>query len=197
MVNNQIIHQESWTYNVHHLTSNPGLLLPKSVLWFQLSWGDLITIPLIMVMLRFTLKIFHLNLTLNLFQIQTPIGSNQLMMMKWTISCISSIQNMMMIFWMMTSIFFKLDWWSPLLQNFIQSLMCCFINMEDQMFLLQISCHTFPYLSQPRPLWNWLMETRDMPNELVFFYVVLLTVTLYIQWDQFIIFLVTLPKPSH
>ena len=46
-----------------------------------------------MVMLKFTLKIFQLNLTLNQFQIQTPLLLNQLMMIKWIISWNYSIQN--------------------------------------------------------------------------------------------------------
>ena len=103
MENNQRIHQESGTSNFKNITSNPGLLLPKPTLWFQLSWGDLIIIPLIMVMLRFTLKSFQLNITLNLFQIQKPLLSNQLMTMKLTISRNSSTNNMMNIFWMLTS----------------------------------------------------------------------------------------------
>ena len=41
------------------------------------------------------------------------------------------------------------------------------------------------------------METRYMPKELGLFYVVFLTVPLYIQWEQFIIFQVTLPTPSY
>ena len=41
------------------------------------------------------------------------------------------------------------------------------------------------------------METRDMPNKLGFFYVAFLTVPLYIQLYQFIIFQVTLPILSH
>ena len=41
---------------------------------------------------------FQLNLTLNQFQIQTPIWLNQLMVMKWIISWNSSIWNMMKIF---------------------------------------------------------------------------------------------------
>ena len=36
-----------------------------------------------------------------------------------------------------------------------------------------------------------------MPKELGLFYVVLLTVPLYIRWDQFIIAQATLPTPSH
>ena len=51
---------------------------------------------------------------------------NKLMMMKWIIYCNLSIQNMMKIFWMLTSKYFKLDWWSPLLQIYMQSLMCCY-----------------------------------------------------------------------
>ena len=61
----------------------------------------------------------------------------------------------------------------------------------------KIDYHAFICLSQPRTLRNWLIETRDMNNELGLFYVVLITVPLYIQWDQFIIVQVTLPTPSH
>ena len=107
-------------------------LLPKTVLWFCLSWGDLIIVPLIMLMLRFTLHIFQLNLTMNMFQIQTPLLLNQLMMMKWTISWNFSTHNMMNIFWVLISRCFRYYWWSPLLKNFIQYLLCFFINMEGQ-----------------------------------------------------------------
>ena len=41
------------------------------------------------------------------------------------------------------------------------------------------------------------MITRDMHKEMGLFYIVFLTVTLYIQWDQFIIVQVTLTTPSH
>ena len=98
---------------------------------------------------------------------------------------------------MFKSTCFRLDWWVPLLQNFIPSLLCYFTHTEKRIFQLQIACHTFLCLPQPRPLWNWLMETRDMPKELGLFYASFLIVTLFIQWDQFIIFLVTLPTPSH
>ena len=50
---------------------------------------------------------------------------------------------------------------------------------------------------QPRPLWIWLMETRYMPKELGLFYDVLLTVPLYIWWDQFIMFQLNITTPSH
>ena len=56
----------------------------------------------------------------------------------------------------------------------------------------QNACHTFLCLSPPRPLRNWLTETRDMPKELGLFYVAFLTVQLYIQLEQFIIFQITL-----
>ena len=39
------------------------------------------------------------------------------------------------------------------------------------------------------------MEIRDMHKELVFFNAVLLTVPLYIRWDQFVIVQVTLTTP--
>ena len=41
------------------------------------------------------------------------------------------------------------------------------------------------------------MEKRNIPKELGLFYVALMTVPLYIQWDQCIIVHVTLPTPSH
>ena len=150
-----------------------------------------------MVMLRFTLQSFQLNLNLNLFQIQTPLQLNQLMIMKWTIYWNYFIKNTMKIFWVLTSICFRLDCWSPLLQNCIQSILCCFINMEEQMLHSQVSYHTFLCFSQTRPLQKWLMETRYMTKELGFLYFAFLTVPLYIQWYQFIIVQVTLTTPSH
>ena len=95
---NQMSHQESGTANLQNITSTTGSLLPKPFMWFQLSWGDLIITPFIMVMLRFTLHSFQFNLTLNMFQIQTNLQSNQLMMIKCTISLSSLTQNMMVIF---------------------------------------------------------------------------------------------------
>ena len=144
--------QDSGISNHHNLTSNPGTIPPTPDLWFHIPWVSLIIMPLIMVMLRFTLQRFQLNLTLNLFQIHTPLQLNKLMTMKWTISWNYSTQNMMKIFWMLTSICLRLDWWSPLLQNFIQSLLCFFINTEERMLQSQIEYFTFLYLSQPTPL---------------------------------------------
>ena len=43
--------------------------------------------------------------------------------------------------------------------GFMQYLLYCFINTEEQMLPSQIVCHTFIYLYQPRPMWNWLMKT--------------------------------------
>ena len=150
-----------------------------------------------MVMLIFAFHSFLLDLTLNMFHIHTPLWSNQLMMIKCNIYCNSSTQNMMMIFWILTSRCFGICWWLTLLKNVMQSLLFFFINMEERMFLSQIACHGFLCLSQPRPLWNCILETRDIPKELVLFYVAFLNVTLYVQWYQFIIFHVTLPTPSH
>ena len=129
MVMNQMNHQYNGTSNLRQFTSNPGPILPKPTLWFQLSWVGLIIMPLIMVMLRFTLKSFQLSLNRNQFQIHTPLRLNKLMTMKCIISWNYFIQNTMKIFWMLTSIYFKLDWWLPLLKNFIHSLLCCFINI--------------------------------------------------------------------
>ena len=119
VVKEKMNYHDSRTANLQTITSNPVSLLSKLDMRFQLSWGDLIIMSLIMIMLRFTLHSFQLNLTLNLFQIQTPLRSNQLRIKKCTISCNSSIHNMMMIFWMLISIFFSIYWWYPLLQNFI------------------------------------------------------------------------------
>ena len=101
------------------------------------------------------------------------------------------------IFCMLTSRCFKIDWWLPLLQKFIHDLMCCFINMEERILKSKVACHNFLCFSQPRPLWNWIMETQDIPKELGLFYVALLTVWLYIQLEQFIIVQVTLPTLYH
>ena len=128
-IEKQMNRQDSGTSNLQQLTSNQGPLLPKPTLWFQLSRGDLIIIPLITVTLKFPIQSFQLILTLNQTQIHTPLQLNQLMMMKLIISWNSYIQNMMKIFYMLTSICFNIDWWSPLIQNFIYSLLCCFINM--------------------------------------------------------------------
>ena len=125
MEKNKISHPESGTENLQHLTSNIVTLLPTSGLRFQIPWRELISIPLIMVMLRFTFHSFQLDLTLNLFQIHTPPRLNKFMMMKWTITWNSSTQNMMKIFWMLTSICFRLDCWFPLLK-FLFSLYCVF-----------------------------------------------------------------------
>ena len=55
----------------------------------------------------FTLQSLHLNLPMDLFHIWKPILSNQLMMMKWTNSWNSSNKSMMLIFWILTSIWFR------------------------------------------------------------------------------------------
>ena len=124
MVKSQINHQESVTYNLQQLTSNLELILPTPYLWFQILLGDLIIVPLIMMVLRFTLYSFQLYITMNQFQIQTPFQLNQLMMVKWTISWNYSIQNMMKTFWILNYRCFRLDWWSPLLKQFIQYILC-------------------------------------------------------------------------
>ena len=157
MAKNQLSHQYSVTSNLQKLTSNPGPLSSKPVLWFWISWIDLIIIPLIVVMLRFTINSFQLNITLNMFQIQTPLWSNQLLMMKCTNSWYSSTQNNMNIFWMLTSRCFRLDYWFLIIQPSIHYLLDFFINMEDQMYQSQIACYNFLWLSQPRPMWNRLM----------------------------------------
>ena len=122
-----------------------------------------------MMMLKFILQIFQLNLSLNQFQIQTPLQLNQLMMMKWIIYCNSYIQNMMNVFCMLTSRCFNIDWWLPLLQNFIHSLLCCFVKTEERMLQSQIACHTFLCLSQSRPPLNWIIEKCKYPSNWGYF----------------------------
>ena len=65
------------------------------------------------------------------------------------------------------------------------------------MLLSQIAYHTFLCFLQPMPLWDYLMEIWDMPNNLGLFRVVLLTVPLYNWQEHFIIVQVTLPTPYH
>ena len=100
-------------------------------------------------------------------------------------------QIMMMIFLMLTSRCFRLDYWFLLIKKCIQYLLCCFIHMQEWMLLSQIGCHTFLCFSQPSPLLNWRINTRYMPKELGLFYVIFLPFPLYIRWDHFITFQVT------
>ena len=149
MVTNKDNHQENGTSNLQNITSNIGPLLPEPTLWFQISWGNLTIMPSIIVIL---LQTFQLSLTTTPLQIQEKLQLSQLMMMKWIISWNYSTNNMMTIFYMLTSRYFKLDWWLPLLQNFIQYILCCFIKMEEQKLQSHIACHTFLCLSPPRTL---------------------------------------------
>ena len=162
MVKTQIIHQYIVKANFQCLTSNPVPILPKPVLWFQIPWGDLIIIPLIMSMLRSNLYSFQLNLTLNLFQIHTPLLSNQFMMMKCTIFYNSSTQNMMIILWVLTSICFSLDWWSPTPKNIYTVSTVLFHKYGGENVVVTNCMSHFSMFFLPSPLWNWLMETRDM-----------------------------------
>ena len=117
-----------------------------------LLWVNVIIVPLIRVVLRFTLRSIHLNLPLNMFHIWTLLQSYQLMMMKWNNSCNSSIQIIVMIFCILTSICFSLYKWLLLIQNSIHSLMCCFINIEEKNLMSQIACHTFLCSYQTSPM---------------------------------------------
>ena len=67
-------HQYNGTANLWQLTSNPVPLLPEPTLWFQLSWGNLITIPQIMAILLQTLQS---NIAMTMFHIQTPFHHHQ------------------------------------------------------------------------------------------------------------------------
>ena len=123
MVKKKTNYQESGTANIQNITSNQGPLIPKPALWLHLSWVDLIYMPLIIVMLRFTLHSFQLNLSLGLFHIHTTLWLNKLIMMKRTISRNSYTHNMIKIFWMLIFRCFRLDWWLLLLQ-ILYSLYC-------------------------------------------------------------------------
>ena len=171
--------------------------------------------PLIMVMLRFALQSFQLSLTLNQFQIHTPLQLNQLMIMKWNIYWNYSIQNMTKIFWMLTSIYFRLNWWFPLLKSFIESLSTVLFHK---------------YGGANVSVTNWMshfsmfVPTKDtvklsngntghsqgigiilchFPNCSIIYpvgpvyYCPGHPSNTNIQWDQFIIVHVTLPTPSH
>ena len=149
-----------------------------------------------MGMLRSNLHIFQLNITLNLFQIQIPLkksiyddkmyqllelfnskhdddllGVNIQMLPEWLVVAISS-----KIYTLSTLLFHKYIEENVSVTNCMSHFICSF---------------------QPRPLWNWLMETWDIPKQLELFYVIFLSVPLYIHWEQFIIVQVTLPTPSH
>ena len=118
-------HQDSGTSNLPQFTSNTVPFLPKNFLWFQLLCGDLITMPSIMVMLRFNIHSIHWYLPPNMFQIRIPLRSSQLMIMKCTNFYNSSTQIMMMIFWMLISRCFRLDYLLLPPQN-LYSLYCVF-----------------------------------------------------------------------
>ena len=110
VVKNQLNHQNSGTYNLQNFTSNPGPLLSTPALWFQLSWGDSIIMSSTMVMLRFTLHSFQLNLTMNIFHIHASLGLNKSMMMKWTIFYNYSTNSTTKIFCMLTYRYFRINW---------------------------------------------------------------------------------------
>ena len=164
MVKNQTNHQESGTCNLQKLTSNTGPLIPSKSIWFQLSREDLIIMPFIILILRFTLHSFYLNLTINMFHIKRLLLLNQLMIVKRAISWNSNINNTMKTFWVLTSRWFRLDWCWHFPEKKLKSILYCFITMEELMLQSQISFYTFLCLSQSRALWNWLIETRDKPK---------------------------------
>ena len=59
------------------------------------------------------------------------------------------------------------------------------MNTEEEMLELPISFHTFICLYLPDQMWNFLMKKWDTPKELGLSHVDLLTVSLYIPWEQF------------
>ena len=196
MVLNQLRHQDTVTSNLHQFTSNTLNILPKPLLWFRLSWGYLIIMPLIMVILRFTLHSIHFNLTQILFQTRIPIQSNQLMMMKWTKYWNLSTQRMMVIFWMLVSIWWSLDYWFLLPQKFIQSPLCRFKIWRIKCWSHRLHVTLFYVLSNiiQCKIVQWKHGTWTMNW---YFYVILLTTPLSIQRDKFIVFQATLTIPYH
>ena len=60
--------------------------------------------------------------------------------------------------------------------------LCCFTNKEKPMLELQSLCQIFPCLYQPKPTWNWLIPTQDIPKELWLFYAGLQTGPSYISF---------------
>ena len=100
---------------------------------------------------------------------------------------------MIILFCMLISRCFRIYYWPPLIQNFIQYLLCCFINMEDQILQSQIACHTFLclYHDATVKLANGNTVHAQLIGIVLYFFVIL-----YIQWGDFIIFHVTFPTPS-
>ena len=89
-------------------------------------------------MWSFTLKIIPCNAPLNIFQTHIPLQSNQFMMIKCTKFLNYFNWDMMIIFWMLIKISFKIDYWYFLPKTFIQYLLCFSINVKDQILGLQI-----------------------------------------------------------
>ena len=143
MVINRLNHQYFGTANLQKLTSNTPLILPRTVLWFNLRWVDSIIMQLIMAMQRFNLKFIPCNIALNLLQTCIKLQLNILMMMKWTNSLDYYTQSMMTIFCMLTPICVRLEYWYLLTQKFIQSQLCCFLKMEDTMPKLKVKYDIF------------------------------------------------------
>ena len=125
-----------------------------------------------MLMLRFNLNNINLNLPMTLFYIWTPLQPKTFMMKIWFNSYSYSTQIMMVIYWMLTYIFFGFNYWLLRTKLFIQSTLCCFINTEETMLVTKIVYHTLLCSSQPRPMWNWLMKHGTCPG----------------NWDYFMLF---------
>ena len=138
-------------------------------------------------MLKSFLHIILYNIPLILYQIWITHPLRPSITVNWTNPRNSFNHIMIMIFGVLTYIWYRVEYCYLFLKKCIQFRLSCFIKTEEKMLELSIVCHNFLYLSQPRPPLNWITETWNMPKELGLFYVAFLTVLLYIQLDPFII----------
>ena len=193
---NQLIQQEIGTSNLHHLTSNTRPLVPKPVLQFWLSWGDLIIMLLIMLMLRFTLQSIYFNISLTMFHIRTQLLSSQLMIMKWIISLNYTNLNTTAIFWMLISRCFSIDQWQLLPQK--NSVSTVLFHKYGRTNVGVTNCTSHFSMFVPIKA-NLKLDNGNMGNSqgTGIIYVLFLNSTLYIQWDQFITVQATHTIPSN
>ena len=102
-------------------------------------------------------------------------------MMKWTIYWNSSIQNIIMIFWMLKSRCFRLEWWSPLLQDVIQFLLCYLINIGGANVAVTNCMLHFSIFFPSKATVKLANGNTEHAQGIVFFNAVFLTVPLYIN----------------
>ena len=91
-------HQDRGTSIHQKCTSNTAPVIPIPVLKFQISWWNIITMQLIMVMYRFILNMIPWNIPLTMFQTQITLWINKLIMMKCTTSSNFSLGSLLLSF---------------------------------------------------------------------------------------------------